>query len=90
MFIAVTLFLPQGIVGPRAAATEGSAGLPTDEPVSRVPRIEERRSAGLARAGRELSRRAPGSSTRPTAPILYLDDITVSFDGFKALNALSL
>ena len=23
-------------------------------------------------------------------PILYLDDITVSFDGFKALNALSL
>ena len=28
--------------------------------------------------------------TKPPEPILYLDNVTVSFDGFKALNALSL
>jgi urea transport system ATP-binding protein len=27
--------------------------------------------------------------TRPAEPVLYLDDVTVSFDGFKALNGLS-
>ncbi|RZU02365.1 urea ABC transporter ATP-binding protein UrtD [Rivibacter subsaxonicus] len=32
----------------------------------------------------------PGTVDTTHGPILYLDDITVSFDGFKALNALSL
>ena len=27
--------------------------------------------------------------TKPPSPVLYLDDVTVSFDGFKALNGLS-
>src|SRR5262249_32117608 len=27
--------------------------------------------------------------TKPPEPVLYLDDVTVSFDGFKALNGLS-
>jgi ABC-type uncharacterized transport system ATPase subunit len=31
-----------------------------------------------------------GRLERGHGAILYLDDITVSFDGFKALNALSL
>ena len=29
-------------------------------------------------------------SDRGTNTLLYLDDVTVSFDGFRALNALSL
>lgn len=32
----------------------------------------------------------PGTLDTTHGPILYLEDITVSFDGFKALNALSL
>jgi urea transport system ATP-binding protein len=32
----------------------------------------------------------PGKLDTTHGPILYLDDITVSFDGFKALNALTL
>jgi len=42
------------------------------------------RSASYAR------RLQPGVLDVSHGPILYLDDITVSFDGFKALNALSL
>ena len=44
-------------------------------------------SAGLAQAGMRIA----GSGVDTThGPILYLDGITVSFDGFKALNDLSL
>ena len=35
-----------------------------------------------------MKRRAPGDTSHGT--ILYLEDINVSFDGFKALNALTL
>lgn len=47
--------------------------------------------AGLS-GGRETSysRVATGELDVTHGAILYLDDITVSFDGFKALNALSL
>ena len=44
-------------------------------------------SAGLAQAGMRVA----GEGVDTThGPILYLDGITVSFDGFKALNDLSL
>ena len=49
-------------------------------------------SAGLS-GGRAASYgrvHEPGSLDLAHGAILYLDDITVSFDGFKALNALSL
>jgi urea transport system ATP-binding protein len=58
-------------------------------------RIEHERkvaaSAGQS-GGREASysRVATGELDVTHGAILYLDDITVSFDGFKALNALSL
>ena len=56
---------------------------------------EERQIAGdggpLGRPRDELlARRPPGELDVTHGAILYLDDITVSFDGFKALNALSL
>ena len=44
-------------------------------------------SAGLAQVGMRI---ADGQVDTTHGPILYLDGITVSFDGFKALNALSL
>jgi urea transport system ATP-binding protein len=58
-------------------------------------RVEHERkavpTAGLS-GGRETSysRIATGELDVSHGAILYLDDITVSFDGFKALNALSL
>ena len=58
-------------------------------------RVEhERRISAVAgqSGGREASysRIATGGLDVTHGAILYLDDITVSFDGFKALNALSL
>ena len=44
-------------------------------------------SAGLAQVGMRI---ADGQVDTTHGPILYLDAITVSFDGFKALNGLSL
>ena len=44
-------------------------------------------SAGLAQAGMRVAGEGVDTSH---GPILYLDGITVSFDGFKALNDLSL
>jgi urea transport system ATP-binding protein len=44
-------------------------------------------AAGLAQAGIRV---APTDVDTSHGPILYLDGITVSFDGFKALNDLSL
>ena len=69
LFIAVTLFLPKGVVGLWAQIrTRGAA------------RRRGRRHEG-ARARREQ---------RSTSALLYLSGVTVSFDGFKALNKLSL
>jgi len=44
-------------------------------------------SAGLSQVGMRI---ADGEVDTTHGPILYLDGITVSFDGFKALNGLSL
>ena len=54
---------------------------------------ERRRAAAGLSGGRETSYSRvvqPGELDVAHGAILYLDDITVSFDGFKALNALSL
>ena len=51
--------------------------------MSELPSVSPAAGGGLSRvatAGLDISHRA----------ILYLDDITVSFDGFKALNKLTL
>ncbi len=59
---------------------------------TRVER-ERRAVAEVTSGGRQASygrRHEPGSLDLSHGVILYLDDITVSFDGFKALNALNL
>jgi urea transport system ATP-binding protein len=69
----------------------------TPELMAAGARARERlaeRSAGAGDAGGRVAsyarRLEPGVLDVSHGPILYLDDITVSFDGFKALNALSL
>ncbi len=50
-------------------------------------RSDDGGSAGLEQAGMRVAR---GAVDTTHGPILYLDGITVSFDGFKALSNLSL
>ena len=103
LFVAVTLFLPKGILGlwdqwrgasgkrermPRSAA---EAGTDTDH----------RRRRSCARSRRTI-RRVGETQRRPRAAaggvgemsksgtILYLDGVSVAFDGFRAINNLSL
>ena len=85
LFILVTLFLPKGVVGAdRPCGASGAAqAMSAARAVSQV-----RASAARLRAA--VASMPARASTSATAPILYLDDITVSFDGFKALNKLTL
>ena len=116
LFVAVTLFLPRGIVGTLAAWLDARS---PSAAVRRAPKRATRRSRPCKRLppsnacrNRRKSRRSRGSFTgaRPAASggaaagggarsaifaeasqrLLYLDNVTVSFDGFKALNGLSL
>ena len=88
LFILVTLFLPRGVDRPAAAEAAMSAAGHAHE-----RRRRARRDGGIARRtsrrrGHARRRRRGVDTTH--GPILYLDGITVSFDGFKALNDLSL
>ena len=80
LFVLVTLLLPRGIVGTwrhmwQKLASAGSA-TPTRTP---QPTRRPRRS-----------RRSERMDNRTTSALLYLDAVSVSFDGFRALNNLSL
>ena len=86
--IAVTLFLPRGLVGLVRAPR------PTEPPVP----ADQRRSglaAGQRRSGLAAGRRAargwePGMIGAASDTLLYLSGVSVSFDGFRALNNLAL
>ena len=56
----------------------------------RARRLAEQQGASGGRVGSYSRIVQPGELDVAHGAILYLDDITVSFDGFKALNALSL
>ena len=78
LFIAVTLLLPRGIVG-----TLRNGGL---------AQRRARRGGRRTRAPRRPAPQAGGVRPMDSAPpprLLYLDGVTVSFDGFRALNNLS-
>ena len=82
LFIAVTLLLPRGIVGTVqhwCAERRRRAGRAS-------------RGAGSARGGRRSAagRVRHAMDIRTTSALLYLDGVGVSFDGFRALNKLSL
>ena len=77
LFIFVTLLLPRGIDGPVRPARAG-----------------HRARTGTG-AGRTTGRATRGDRMSDVSAelhdtLLYLDGVTVSFDGFRALNALSL
>ena len=79
LFVGVTLLLPRGIIGTVPALVAAQ-------------RAASRRAGSRPAAGR---RTPAGGVTRhgcpqPPPALLYLDGITVSFDGFRALNELSL
>ncbi len=58
---------------------------------ARAREAAEAKAAGRAHSGASYGRVVqPGQLDLAHGAILYLDDITVSFDGFKALNALTL
>ena len=86
LFVLVTLFLPRGVVGllqrsgrsvvMQRAAASGDC----------MNAAQGRQQGGERRAGSR--QRAPQAAASGT--ILYLEDITVSFDGFRALNDLTL
>ena len=75
IFIFVTLLLPRGIVGS-----------------VRPPRADGNDLNLLLRGARGSTRgdRMSGVSADLHDTLLYLDGVTVSFDGFRALNSLSL
>ena len=113
LFILVTLFLPQGLVGLRALVRKRGQGtaVMTANPVPEAPKDEISTAASMpgkvvrkptqepapaSTASPTLHIRPPAVSGDPIADrhaaesILWVDDITVSFDGFKALTDLSL
>jgi urea transport system ATP-binding protein len=98
LFIAVTLFLPNGIVGLfRKAARRSARHDARPDGAGRARRAWRTRPSSSQPCGRKRRpQRRYGRVARHGVPdftqgvALYLDDITVSFDGFKALNKLSL
>ena len=74
LFIVVTLFLPRGLMGLLAPRARPAPAEPEPEP-----------AVGPLECRREVTR----MSRSPTR-LLYLDGVSVSFDGFRALNELSL
>jgi urea transport system ATP-binding protein len=97
----VTLFLPAGArsgLARRAGHGEGAALTPRAAEEGGAPELQEPQ-LGLERIGATAARLRAGRASAAAAPAqpdfahgvaLYLDDITVSFDGFKALERLSL
>ena len=95
LFVLVPLFLPRGVVGAVTAASRRHA--PAGAVTARMIRAawSASRAARAAPSRRVLADAAEGDRIEagPDAShgmILYLEDITVSFDGFRALNALTL
>jgi ABC-type glutathione transport system ATPase component len=91
LFIAVTLFLPDGIVG-LLKRKKKERHDPRPDGSRRAPgRSRRRRPAGGAGRPRRATAASPiGEPTSATAWRCTSTSITVSFDGFKALNNLSL
>jgi urea transport system ATP-binding protein len=85
LFILVTLLLPKGIIGTFNAWWE---------PWKAQRLSAERRKCGARRRRQRTEdggvRRMNVMDTRATSALLYLDGVHVSFDGFHAINNLSL
>ena len=91
LFVLVTLFLPRGLVGlvpagdanPMNART-AHAGI-IEEPASGDSTSARTKLLGIVTRGAGAPARSVSGGNR-----LYLENVTVSFDGFKALDGLTL
>ncbi len=83
LFVLTTLFLPRGVMGLMGRGRKG----PPPEVPEPMPRAEPQPQS-LGAAAAPTINRAPPKEDEEVA--LYLDGVSVSFDGFKALNDLSL
>ena len=84
LFILVTLLLPKGIIGTFNAWWEPWSA----QTRSMTPKVRRAKTASANRTRR--SERMNVMDTRTTSALLYLDGVHVSFDGFHAINNLSL
>ena len=78
LFVLTTLFLPKGILG---LALRNSRARPGPKTETSPIALEE---------GVELMTLAESDNPSLTQTLLYLDGVSVSFDGYKALRSLSL
>ncbi len=96
IFILVTLFLPQGVMGLLAleeAVVSGQAELlpdPGSRPWPWWPPAGQAAAAAPSGGASHGRRVEVGNLDLSHGVVLYLEDISVSFDGFRALNKLSL
>ena len=86
LFVLVTLFLPRGVVGLLDASAEAAAARRPTQSGDRMnaTQVVKQGWQKVFGAGTGSDRPMPGDASHGT--ILYLEDITVSFDGFRALN----
>jgi urea transport system permease protein len=90
LFVLVTLFLPKGIVGLWDLGRSARQARASLTPPGRDRRARRRRPAPPSTS---MPSRAAAGGVRPSpksGTMLYLDGVSVSFDGFKAINNLSL
>ncbi len=91
LFIATTLFLPKGIVGTVQQALanrrERQAATPGAGPSATVPPASDAGTPANPQAASEIMT-VVNPDAKPRS-LLYLDGVSVAFDGFKALNSLS-
>jgi len=88
--------LGSNIVGPKSGSVRKSLSSRRQHPprthrqrrlLPPLPEINERNQNGITGLGHVLE---PGEIDVSHGTILYLEDVTVSFDGFRALNKLTL
>ena len=87
LFVMVTLFLPRGVIGLGAKFASKPAPAEDGDGMNAATAIRHGWKKVFG-TGAASERPPPGDASHGT--ILYLEDISVSFDGFKALNALTL
>ena len=91
----MTLFLPQGVVGLAKRLEEGvnmaePSGDALRPPIARRRWPHAPRPKPQPASDASYGRQVDGELDLTHGVVLYLEGITVSFDGFKALNNLSL
>ena len=84
LFILVTLLIPKGILGTSMIGARSVA------PSMRMRFQPKLKTAWTSPPAPNRRSRAMLMDTRKTSAILYLDGVHVSFDGFHAINNLSL